>query len=75
MLVECSTTGRDEWRPDRDRAVPLTLRADLLDQGDTRDDIKRRLGRRELIAVRPGVYVPSAELESLGERGSTSPRR
>jgi hypothetical protein len=58
----------DLGRPGRDRSVPLTLRADLLDQGYTRDDIKRRLGRRGLTAVRPGVYVPSAELGALNEQ-------
>lgn len=58
----------DPGRRDRDRPVGLTLRADLLDQGYTREDIKRRLGRRELTAIRPGVYVPSAELKTLGER-------
>lgn len=51
-----------------DRRVQLTLRADLLDQGYTEGDIKRRLGRRELTAVRPGVYVPSEVLATLGER-------
>lgn len=58
----------DLGRPGPDRPVPLTLRADLLDEGYTRDDIKRRLGRRELTAVRPGVYAHSEELTKLDAR-------